>query len=189
MAALLNVDAYDAAYLAGYPAGSLWLRDADHGPAIAVEHGKHHNVAKRSQNLAHNVVLGHGHHPDMRHNVVRLDHNTTVRVHAVSPGCLCRVDGWVPSTNAGVDEWGLPVRNVENWGQAVTIADYHAAGGTVTWTQIPIEDHQAHWGRTYVPGRYWLGDELDGVPFASLVNPDDYSPQMLNRWTTRKAGR
>lgn len=164
---LLDVDSYGCEYVSGYPAATKWLRES--GPGIAVEHGKTTKVAARAKDLAYNVILGHGHHQDVVSNRITTGPGQSLNVKAISPGCLCRVDGWVPSSGSGVDEFGLPVPHVENWNQGLCVASWHPDGGTLTHTLIEITDGTAHFGdKSYTAGVYWPSgaDDLDGIDVA-----------------------
>jgi hypothetical protein len=43
---------------------------------------------------------------------------------AISPGCLCRVDGGVPGVNSAIDGNGRPAEIAENWQQGVAVIHY-----------------------------------------------------------------
>jgi hypothetical protein len=40
---------------------------------------------------------------------------------AISPGCLCRVDGAVPSVNGSTKVDGTPATYYENWQQGIAV--------------------------------------------------------------------
>ena len=47
---------------------------------------------------------------------------------AASPGCLCRVDGAVPSKKSGTDIHGRPVSTIEEWQQGAAVVTYEVNG-------------------------------------------------------------
>jgi hypothetical protein len=57
------------------------------------------------------------------------DADGPIRSVAVSPGCLCRVDGAVPSVNSGVSSDGKPGKHWENWQQGVAVVWYNEETG------------------------------------------------------------
>jgi hypothetical protein len=46
----------------------------------------------------------------------------------ISPGCLCRVDGAVPSVKGSTDVNGRPVVYYENWQQGMAVITYKPEG-------------------------------------------------------------
>lgn len=162
---LLNFDTYGIQYVPGHPGASLWLREyGEGGPAIAAEHGKKTKLSARAKSLGYHVFLGHIHHQGVEANTVVDGRGRRRDVYAISPGCLCRVDGFVPSVNQGVDQKGLPVEFNEGWQQGVCVASWMDEGGPMTWTNIPIENGLALYeGDVYRSGR-WFTDEDMAVP-------------------------
>jgi hypothetical protein len=47
---------------------------------------------------------------------------------AISPGCLCRIDGAVPSVKGAVGIDGRPVTYYENWQQGMAVITYKPEG-------------------------------------------------------------
>jgi hypothetical protein len=56
----------------------------------------------------------------------------------MSPGCLCRTDGSVPSTKGGIDLDGLPVGVTEDWQNGVAVFNYEPGDGRFLPEQVPI---------------------------------------------------
>ena len=52
------------------------------------------------------------------------DRDQAIKSVAFSPGCLCRVDGAVPSVKGGVDGKGQALQYFENWQQGVSVIFY-----------------------------------------------------------------
>jgi hypothetical protein len=49
------------------------------------------------------------------------DRDQSIKSVSFSPGCLCRVDGAVPSVKGGVDVKGQALQYFENWQQGVSV--------------------------------------------------------------------
>jgi hypothetical protein len=49
------------------------------------------------------------------------DRDQSIKSVSFSPGCLCRVDGAVPSVKGGVDVKGRALQYFENWQQGVSV--------------------------------------------------------------------
>lgn len=111
---LCHLDDAGIEYLSGYPANDLWLTDS-----VRIVHGN--KVDSRGVTATKYLDLdkvstyyGHIHRREFaqRTRVSRHGPRTTT---AASFGCLCRIDGAVPSTNGGSDLFGRPVPTAENW--------------------------------------------------------------------------
>ena len=61
---------------------------------------------------------------------------------AFSPGCLCRVDGSVPSVKGGITPNEKPVKYWENWQQGIGFAWYKDTG-EYSLLSVPILDDWA----------------------------------------------
>jgi hypothetical protein len=61
---------------------------------------------------------------------------------AVSPGCLCRVDGAVPSVNGATKIDGSPAVYYENWQQGIAVIMYKKTGEFYT-ELVQIENGRA----------------------------------------------
>ena len=73
------------------------------------------------------------------------------QVQSWSLGCLCRIDGAVPSTKGGVDEFGMPYKRQESWQQAVAVLTENEHG----WWLEPIMIHDGtafYRGKVYQVG-------------------------------------
>ena len=66
---------------------------------------------------------------------------------AISPGCLCRVDGTVPSVNGAIGVDGRPVKVAENWQQGIAVIKYKDAGDFFV-NLVQIEDGRTVYGGT-----------------------------------------
>lgn len=114
-------------FIPGYPANEHWLNDN-----LRVIHGDKVNSrgatgTRYLDDERVSVIYGHIHRRELvektRHT--RQGPRTIV---AVSFGCLCRIDGAVPSTKGGYDLHGRPMVRAEDWQQGLGIVHYHPDG-------------------------------------------------------------
>lgn len=139
---LLRMDELNINYASGYPAGEYWLNEN-----LRCIHGDRVNsagsTAMKYINSNHHVsvIYGHIHRIEMLYHT---NHTSTgpARNAAFSPGCLCRVDGSVPSVKGGATPNEKPVKYWENWQQGVGFAWYKDTG-EFTLLSVPILDDWA----------------------------------------------
>jgi len=130
---LCRMSDFDIEYLVGYPESQYFLNNN-----LAVIHGHKINssgaTATKYLNDAHqSVIYGHVHRAETLYRT-RRSPNGPRTVMAASPGCLCRTDGVVPSTNSGVDHFGRPlVKGGENWQQGLALVQYQPCGMDKEW--------------------------------------------------------
>ena len=137
-------------YLPGYPANEAWINDR-----LRVIHG--HNVVSNGSTahkyLAHervSTVFGHIHRREWAERTRRTREGPRT-ILALSPGCLCRTDGAVPSTKGGVDLDGVPIPATEDWQQGLAVFTYEDGDGRFVPEQVPIHDGWAMFrGREFV---------------------------------------
>lgn len=122
---LLRLDELGVEYVQGYPAGITYVNSN-----LAVIHG--HKVKSGGSTAAavinserQSVIFGHIHRIELQHKTMRTFEGTRTNF-AASPGCLCRIDGAVPSTNGATDVFGRPVQGAENWQQGFAVVSYDA---------------------------------------------------------------
>jgi hypothetical protein len=139
---LLRMDELDIVFASGYPAGEYWLNEnlrCIHGDRV----NSSGSTAMKYINSNHHVsvVYGHIHRIEMLYHT---NHTSTgaARNAAFSPGCLCRVDGSVPSVKGGVTPNEKPVKYWENWQQGIGFAWYKDTG-EFTLLSVPIIDEWA----------------------------------------------
>lgn len=147
---LCQTDQNGWTYHPGYPAATYWLTDK-----LKLTHGNH---VRSGGSTAHaylkdekvSVVYFHIHRREWA-EVTRQDHDGPRTVMAASPGCLCRVDGRVPSTKGGLDLDGRPITAAENWQQGLAVIEYNETTGEFNYEQVPILfDKWARWrGKEY----------------------------------------
>jgi len=118
---LLRLDDLGVTYKHAYPAGAHYIQ-----ANLACIHGRFHGARAMQQNLDRervSIIQGHTHHKqkDAR---TRNERAKPVFSFAYSPGCLCRIDGAVPSRNSAVDAFGRPVKSWEDWQQGLAVVRY-----------------------------------------------------------------
>lgn len=118
---LLRLDEIGVEYIDAYPAGAYWL-----SPKVRAIHG---NKARSNGSTAAaytnadphiSTIFGHAHRLEIQSRTV-FNRDGAIRSVAVSPGCLCRVDGAVPSVNGSTHVDGTPAKYYENWQQGVAV--------------------------------------------------------------------
>ena len=136
---LCHLDQYGITYHSGYPANEVWVNDR-----LRVIHG--HQVTSNGSTahkyLAHervSTVFGHIHRREWAERTRRTREGART-ILALSPGCLCRTDGMVPSTKGGIDLEGMPVPSTEDWQQGVAVFTYEDGDGVFFPEQVPILD-------------------------------------------------
>jgi hypothetical protein len=140
---LLALDSLGVTYRDGYPAGKIKLAEA-HGrqsPLYAI-HGKRLDMKKQARAERQSTVQGHDHHFATHAETYEVD-GSPVEVEAWSMGCLCRVDGAVPSFHGGNTVRGRPVVNHESWQQGIGVVVETDDGWDVQ--PVRIRDGRAYW--------------------------------------------
>jgi hypothetical protein len=147
---LLRVEDLGVKYLPGYPANITWINDN-----LACIHGS--KVKSTGSTAAQviddervSVIFGHIHRIEQQYKTrsVRAGARTNF---AVSPGCLCRIDGAVPSVKGSTDPFGRPVTHFENWQQGLAVVNYIEGDGPFSVDTIHIHDGYAiYQGEEYV---------------------------------------
>lgn len=149
--AICRMDEFDIEYVPGYPESYVALNEN-----LMVIHG--HKVTSNGStttkylNDAHvSVIYGHVHRAEYAYRT-RLSKNGPRTVMAASPGCLCRIDGAVPSTKSGADEFGRPMlMGAENWQQGLAIVQYQPSGVGNEW--FNYEPMWIYNGRGFLRGK------------------------------------
>lgn len=124
---LMRFDEIGVTYVEGYPADKFKINDrliARHGTTAVAG-----STAMKHVNSNHHesVIYGHSHRTEMMYKT----HDTPkgmVQNTAYSPGCLCRIDGAVPSFKGGVKINERPVKQFENWQQGLGVLWYKDSG-------------------------------------------------------------
>jgi metallophosphoesterase superfamily enzyme len=130
---LCRMDEFDVKYLPGYPESAHYINSnlvVVHGDKVVSNNS---TTKKYLDNERISVIYGHIHRNELAYRTYRTDHGPRT-IMAASPGCLCRVDGAVPSTKSGMDEFGRPIlQGAENWQQGLGIVTYQPFGVGDEW--------------------------------------------------------
>lgn len=139
---LLRLDELGVTYVAGYPAGITWINEN-----VACIHG--HKVRSSASTAAVVIddervttIFGHIHRIEMQ-SKTRRTRAGAKHAFAASPGCLCRLDGAVPSMKSATDPMGRPVPTVENWAQGLGVVTFEPGDGRFAYEQVAIYDGEA----------------------------------------------
>jgi hypothetical protein len=138
---LCAFDRLDVDYIPGYPANRLWLN-----PNLQIRHGS--RTGKKGAGARANVaaekistISGHDHRLSSHSSTINT-YEGAQQIHAYGAGCLCRLDGHVPSVWQGRDLDGQPIKQYEDWQNGFVIATYDENNFHVE--QVPIGlDHKA----------------------------------------------
>ena len=144
----LNEPHLNIEYVGGYPAGIFWINQN-----LACIHG--HITRSRGSTVAAvvddertSVIHGHIHRIELQHKT-RRTFDGAKRSLAASPGCLCRIDGAVPSTKGSTDPHGRPVNAVEDWQQGLAVISYEEGDNNFDVELVPISRGEAIFRGTY----------------------------------------
>lgn len=147
---LIGLDEFDVEYVDAYPAGVHWITDG-----LRVIHGTKANAAgstasQYANEMPHiSTVFGHTHRQEVQSKTT-FDRAGKIKTFNVNPGCLCRVDGIVPSVHGARHIDGSKATYFESWQQGVTVIRY-LDDGTAFFEMIQIEEGSAmHLGQELV---------------------------------------
>ena len=136
---LLRMDELDVEYSVGYPANSYYLNDrvkCIHGLKVR----SNASTAKAvSQDERVSTIFGHIHRAETHYKTVDVRGEARINF-AHSPGCLCRIDGAVPSAKGSTDLMGRPIVSHENWQQGISVVTFVDGDGDFSLEHIFIHD-------------------------------------------------
>jgi predicted phosphodiesterase len=153
---LCRMDDFGVEYVPGYPESYVSLNKN-----LMIIHGNkvtsNGSTTTKYLNDAHvSVIYGHIHRSEYAYRT-RLSKFGPRTVMAASPGCLCRIDGAVPSTKSGSDEFGRPMlMGAENWQQGLAIVQYQPPGVGEEW--FNYEPMWIYAGRGFLRGKEYTSD-------------------------------
>lgn len=142
---LLDVDALDIEWLDGYPARKFWLNDwikCVHG-SIVRSSASTASAYARSERTS--TIFGHIHRLEI-HHTTQQDRYGPIRNFAATPGCLCRVDGAVPSMKGAQSLSGIPLKSYEDWQQGMLVVRYKDDDPRYVLEAVHIQDGWAMYG-------------------------------------------
>lgn len=138
---LLRLDELDIQYQDAYPAAHYWINNK-----LKVEHGTKANangstMQRYLKDEPHfSRAAGHSHRLELNTRTT-YDRLGRIQSFGLNPGCLCRVDGAVPSYHGGIDANGKHAEVFEDWQQGVAVVRY--TDEDVYPTLVPIIDGRA----------------------------------------------
>lgn len=121
---LLRLSELDIQYVDSYPTGKVWINNilyAKHGDKVRSNGSTAAAYANDTPHIS--TIFGHVHRLEIQSKTT-FDRMGKVRSMAISPGCLARVDGAVPSVHGSIDANGKPTEVWENWQQGVAVIHY-----------------------------------------------------------------
>ena len=141
---LLNMSKYGIEYMEGYPDGEYWANDFlrfEHGSVARSAPGA---TAAKQLDTGVSTLHGHIHRREILHKRVSTKTGSRM-IFAGSPGCLCRIDGTVPSAKTGIRSDGTQGSSrAENWHQGMSVFWYETSGRQHSWVEpVEIEDGKA----------------------------------------------
>ncbi len=146
---LLRLDELGVEYIDAWPNGKHWINKrlfARHGDKVRSGSSTANVYVKDNPHVSQ--IFGHVHRIEMHYQTVA-DFDGPRRSVAASPGCLCRVDGAVPSYGSSIHVDGTPAERWENWQQGVMVVDYND-DGRFALTPVHIMDGWAFYdGREF----------------------------------------
>lgn len=115
---LLRLDELSIEYKDAYPAATHWDNAQTRNIHGTKANSKGSTTAQYVHELPHiNTWSGHSHRAEITHHTVLGAFGEAIRSYSANPGCLCRIDGAVPSVNGAIGADGRPVPVVEDWQQ------------------------------------------------------------------------
>lgn len=154
---LLRLEELGVEYAPGYPAGRIPIAEGGAGqtPLYAI-HGEKLDIAKVAKDERQSYIQGHIHR--MAHHAITYERSGRPEtVVALSPGCLCRIDGAVPSTRSSVDDQGVPLLRYETWQQGLAIIE-EGGDGFYGIETVQIIEKEAIWrGKRYTARQNSVG--------------------------------
>lgn len=163
---LLRFDELGIEYVGSYPAGATYVNDnlaAIHGAKIGNKNRTAAQIVVEDERVS--ILHGHTH----KRALAAKTRNTRGQAKftmAYSPGCLCRVDGAVPSTKGSIDAFGEPIRAWEDWQQGVAILRFQEGDGRFHLEEVPIFENPdgtswaMHGGQEFVSTRSVHDDRM-----------------------------
>lgn len=149
---LLRLEELGVKYLGGYPADSYKIAEGGAGqtPLYAI-HGFKLDVAKVARSERQSYIQGHIHRIAYHSETYEINRRPETVI-GMSCGCLCRIDGVVPSTKGGVDDMGRPITRYESWQQGMSIVT-ELEDGTYAIETVAIHNGVAMFrGRVFKAG-------------------------------------
>lgn len=148
---LLGVEDLRVEYIDAYPAGMWWINDklrAIHGTKVNSKGSTAQMYANEMPHIS--TVFGHTHRQEILRRTT-FDRSGKIVSSYINPGCMCRVDGEVPSVKGAIGVNGEAAIAWEDWQQGLAIIRYKETGEFFT-TLIEINDGVAIHERQEIHG-------------------------------------
>lgn len=151
---LTSMDELDVEYISGYPANRHWINER-----LQVQHGaKARSGGSTAKAISNDertsVIFGHVHRIEHHEKTVDV-YGGARQSFAHTPGCLCRIDGAVPSTKGGTTIKGESVTKYEDWQQGLCVVTYQDGDSPFHLEQVNIQtfsDYETNYrGKVYKP--------------------------------------
>lgn len=158
---LLRLDDIQVNYYDAWPANRLWLTNrlyAQHGNKV--RSGGSTAAAYTNAEPHLSTIFGHTHRLEIQSKTVT-DRFGKIKSRAINPGCLCRVDGAVPSVNGAIGADGHSVTNWENWQQGLVVLYTQGDDKDFFASTVEIEEGVAIFNNKVYTSDY----ELNGAHF------------------------
>ena len=126
---LLRLDDLDVDYIDAYPAGMHWINDnlrAIHGDKVRSNGSTASAYSNQHPHIS--TIFGHTHRTEIQSKTVLANRGEKIRSMSINPGCMCRVDGEVPSVKGSTGVDGKAVRNWEDWQNGLVVVRYKDSG-------------------------------------------------------------
>ena len=131
---LLRLEELGIEYVDAYPAATDWDNDTTRNIHGTKANSKGSTTAQYVHQIPHlNTWAGHTHRVEITYHSVIGPRGMPIESYSANPGCLCRVDGAVPSVNGAIGADGIAARIVENWQQGFGVAYYN---DTESWPAV-----------------------------------------------------
>lgn len=148
---LLRLDELNVQYQDAYPNAHVWVNNtlrAEHGDKVNSKGSTAQRYLDETPHISR--LFGHTHRQEVVQRTT-WDRLGKIRTQAINPGCLCRVDGAVPSVHGSIGANGTPATVYENWQQGAAVIRY-------TEDQFFVELVQFDDGRTVYRGEELVAD-------------------------------
>ena len=131
---LLRLEELNIQYVDAYPAATDWDNDTTRNIHGTKANSKGSTTAQYVHQIPHlNTWAGHTHRTEITYHSVIGPRGDAIESYSANPGCLCRVDGAVPSVNGAIGADGTAAKIVENWQQGFGLAYYN---DTESWPAV-----------------------------------------------------
>lgn len=144
---LLRLDELRITYVDAYPAATDWDNDTTRNIHGTRANSRGSTTSQYIHEHPHlNTWAGHTHRAEITHHQTLGPRGEPIQSYSANPGCLCRVDGGVPSVNGAIGASGAPAKVVEQWQQGLGMLYYN---DTESWPFV----YRIINGRTIIDGK------------------------------------